>query len=556
VSAPRRALVLAPRGRDAQVIRNVLNSNGVDALVCDGVPRLLEAMDEGAACVLFTAESVLSGDIDLLAHWIARQPPWSDFPFIVLAPPKADPPAAMGRAGLGRLGNVMLLERPLRTDTLHRAVAAALRARERQYKGRAQLLRQTEAEEALRVLNETLETRISERTHALARANDRLMKEIRERERTQSALVQSQKMEAIGQLTGGLAHDFNNLLNVILGSVELITRSQPEERVRRLAANAKHAVERGAKLTAQLLAFSRSQNLDLRPTDVNDLLAGMRDLMALSLGPTVRIATDFACCMPMASADANQLELAVLNLAINARDAMPSGGEVTLTTAVMDSGDGDLPPGRFIVVSVSDTGTGIAPEALNKVFDPFFTTKPVGKGTGLGLSQVYGIARQSGGTARIHSVLGKGTVVEIWLAISTANNQVEAGQESKPEAAGGTATVLVIDDDAVVRNLIVECLQILGYDVRQAADGVTGLRLLREQPPDLLMVDFIMPVLSGAEVIEQAREVLPDLPIILATGYADAQVSGALLERERVLQKPFNIDQLASMVADALQRPA
>jgi CheY-like chemotaxis protein len=295
--------------------------------------------------------------------------------------------------------------------------------------------------------------------------------------------------------------------------------------------------------------------LDLRATDVNALLHGMRELMALSLGPTVRIATNFTGAMPQAVADPNQLELAVLNLAINARDAMPSGGVVTLTTSVMEGGDGDLPPGRFVVVTVSDTGTGIPPETLDKVFDPFFTTKPVGKGTGLGLSQVYGIARQSGGTARLHSEMGKGTAVEIWLAIADADAAEDAAPQAASAASGGktAATVLVVDDDAVVRNLIVECLQILGYEVRQAADGETGLRMLHERAPDLLMVDFIMPGLNGADVIEQVRAFMPDLPIILATGYADAQASDNLLERERVLQKPFNIDQLASVVSDALQ---
>jgi signal transduction histidine kinase len=553
VNVASQVLILAPHGRDAQVIRNVLNASGVQAVTCDSAQQLLAAMFQTAGCALVAAEALSASVLKALAEWVSSQEPWSDFPFIVLSPALTSPPDSVTQDVLGALGNVMLLERPLRADTLRRAVGAALRARDRQYRARAQLQRQTEAEEALRVLNDTLETRIAERTHALARANDRLMKEIRERERTQSALVQSQKMEAIGQLTGGLAHDFNNLLNVIMGSVDLIHRASPDERVRRLASNARQAVERGAKLTSQLLAFSRSQNLDLRPTNVNELLAGMRELLGLSLGPTVRILTEFSPEVPQATADANQLELAILNLCINARDAMPSGGVVTLFTTIRDSQESDLPAGRYVVIGVRDTGTGISPEALSKVFDPFFTTKPVGKGTGLGLSQVYGIARQSGGTARIASEEGHGTVVEIWLVPAEAAEQ-EARAASGPTATGRTANVLVIDDDASVRNLIVECLQILGYAVRQAEDGESGLRLLQEQPPDLLMVDFIMPKLNGAEVIERARRLIPDLPIILATGYADAQMGGTVLEHERVLQKPFNLDQLAAMVAEALQR--
>jgi signal transduction histidine kinase len=553
VNAATHALILAPHGRDAQVIRNVLNAAGVPASTCDDVPALLCGLAGGAGCAVVAAEALAPAALAQLAEWAAGQEPWSDFPFIVLSPPLDTSADAAAQDVLGALGNIMLLERPLRADTLRRAVNAARRARDRQYRARALLRRQSEAEEALRVLNETLETRIAERTHALARANDRLMKEIRERERTQSALVQSQKMEAIGQLTGGLAHDFNNLLNVIMGSVDLIRRTSPDDRVHRLASNAKQAVERGAKLTAQLLAFSRSQNLDLRPTNVNELLAGMRELLGLSLGPTVRVLTEFSPDVPEATADANQLELAILNLCINARDAMPAGGVVTLFTAVRESRESDLPAGRYVVVGVRDTGSGIPPDVLSKVFDPFFTTKPVGKGTGLGLSQVYGIARQSGGTARIASEEGRGTVVEIWLVPADPAAQ-RAREEDTRTVSRRTASVLVIDDDAAVRNLIVECLLILGYEVRQAEDGEAGLRLLEEQPPDLLMVDFIMPKLNGAEVIERARALLPDLPVILATGYADAQVGGTVLEHERVLQKPFNLDQLAAMVTEALQR--
>jgi signal transduction histidine kinase len=556
VNAATHALILAPQGRDAQVIRNVLNAAGVPAATCDGLAQLLAGLEQGAGCAVVAAEALGPAALQDLAAWVGQQDPWSDFPFIVLSPPLDTSADAAAHDVLGALGNVMLLERPLRANTLRRAVGAAQRARDRQYRARALLRRQAEAEEALRVLNETLETRIAERTHALARANDRLMKEVRERERTQSALVQSQKMEAIGQLTGGLAHDFNNLLNVIMGSVDLIRRTSPDDRVHRLASNAKQAVERGAKLTAQLLAFSRSQNLDLRPTNVNELLAGMRELLGLSLGPTVRVLTEFSPDVPEATADANQLELAILNLCINARDAMPSGGVVTLFTTVRESREStesDLPTGRYVVLGVRDTGTGIPPDVLSKVFDPFFTTKPVGKGTGLGLSQVYGIARQSGGTARIASAEGRGTVVELWLVPADPAAQ-RTRKDDPPAVSRRTASVLVIDDDAAVRNLIVECLLILGYEVRQAEDGEAGLRLLEEQPPDLLMVDFIMPKLNGAEVIERARALLPNLPVILATGYADAQVGGTVLEHERVLQKPFNLDQLAAMVTEALQR--
>ncbi len=549
ISSP--ILVLAPRGRDKRTLGGILAEYGDRVRECADFEAFFSDLDE-AACGLIAAQSIGTRECDRLAAWVRSQPSWSDFPFIILNGASGPP------TGVESLGNVALLERPLRGDALRRAINGALRSRVRQYQARAQLGRQVEIEEALRVLNDTLESRISVRTHDLARANDSLMKEVRARERTQSALVQSQKMESIGQLTGGLAHDFNNLLNIIMGSIELIDRATDDARIRRLAGNARQAVSRGARLTSQLLAFARSQTMDLRVTDVNALLSGMRDLLGLSLGPTVSIVTRLDPTVPAAIADANQLELAVLNLGINARDAMPSGGTVTLTTSVR-RGEGDLLDGDYVIIAVADTGSGIAPSALSKVFDPFFTTKPVGKGTGLGLSQVYGIARQSGGTARIDSELGKGTVVELWLSVASGDSVAateavtgKAAADTSQDSAG--ADILVIDDDAIVRNLIVECLQTLGYQVRQAADGEAGLRLLQERAPDLLMVDFIMPGMNGAEVIERVRAVLPDLPIILATGFVDAQVSAELLQHERILQKPFDIDDLAAMVRQALAR--
>ncbi len=569
-------LVLAPRGRDRRALSAVLAEYGDHVRECPDFESLMEGLGV-AACALVAAQSLGTRECERLAAWVGKQPGWSDFPFIVLNGVSGPP------AGVDTLGNTLVLDRPLRADVLRRAIASARRARARQHAVRAQLGRQGEIEEALRVLNETLESRIATRTHDLARANDRLMKEVRARERTQSALVQSQKMESIGQLTGGLAHDFNNLLNIIMGSIELIDRASNDPHIRRLAGNARQAVSRGARLTHQLLAFARSQTMNLRATDVNQLLSGMRDLLGLSLGPTVTVLTQLDPTVPAAIADANQLEMAVLNLGINARDAMPAGGKVTLTTSLR-RGDGDLPEGDYVVIAVADTGSGIEPASLSKVFDPFFTTKSVGKGTGLGLSQVYGIARQSGGTARIESEAGKGTVVELWLSVAPqAAQAVQAVQGPTEQAAvaeqtrGATAAggaglaaavaqapaqagrpppgdILVIDDDPIVRNLIVECLETLGYATRQAADGESGLRLLAEQRPDLLMVDFIMPGMNGAEVIERVRAAQPDLPIILSTGYVDAQDTASLLEHEQILQKPFDIDELASMVQGALRR--
>jgi len=402
----------------------------------------------------------------------------------------------------------------------------------------------------------TLESRISERTRELASANDRLMKEIHERAKVQAVLVQSQKMEALGQLTGGIAHDFNNLLNVIMANAELLARVSDDERVRKMAATIKRATERGGKLTAQLLTFSRTSNLDLKAVNVTSLLQGMRDIISISLGPAITFSTHSDAEDLWTRADANQLELAVLNLAINARDAMPGGGRLSIHAGERPAPDETLAAGRYVVVSVSDSGTGIEPGIVSRVFDPFFTTKPVGKGTGLGLSQVYGIARQAGGIARIESELGKGTTVELWLPlVERETHEIVAGSDVDNSVVEGRH-VLVIEDDEDVRSMLVECLQAFGYTVSQARDGVSGLERLRAANPDLLMVDYAMPGMNGLQVIEKAREFRANLPIVLATGYADVDISTITDKRFTALRKPFQLDELARVVRSALSAPA
>ena len=403
-------------------------------------------------------------------------------------------------------------------------------------------------------LNDTLESRIAERTQELASANDRLMKEIHERAKVQAVLVQAQKMEALGQLTGGIAHDFNNLLNVIMGNAELITRVSRDERVQTMAQTVKRATERGAKLTGQLLTFSRSSNLDLKAIDVISMLHGMRDMLTLSLGTGIHFGTRFDVKEAWTDADANQLELAVLNLAINARDAMPDGGLLTIRVSQRAAPDETVPPGHYVVIGVSDTGTGIPPELLTRVFDPFFTTKPVGKGTGLGLSQVYGIASQAGGTARIHSEPGDGTTVELWLPLRERVVVEAEVAEPGEEITGAHERILVIEDDVDVRTFLVDCLKMLGYTVTEAAHGRAGLERLPADNPDLLMVDFAMPGMNGLEVIAEAKRSRPQLPVILATGYADVDVSKDRVEGYAVLRKPFQIGDLARTVKAALTR--
>ena len=417
------------------------------------------------------------------------------------------------------------------------------------------------AEEALRVsraeveqANNSLELRIRERTGELARANDRLMREIGERERAQNALLQAQKMEAVGQLTGGIAHDFNNLLHVVSMNLTLMSKFSDDERIGKLIAPARRAVDRGAKLTGQLLAFARSQTLNLQPVDLNSLLRNMDDLLKMSIGKQIPCKLELGPEQAVAQADPNQLEMAVLNLAINARDAMPEGGTITISTAISPRGPDTGRDGGFAVITVADSGTGIEPAILAKVFDPFFTTKPSGKGTGLGLSQVYGFAQQCGGTVKIRSKIGSGTAVEVWLPLAVQAAVAEIDDDTDDDAARTPAHVLVIEDNEDVREVIVGGLRALGYSTDEAGGGHAGLRALEAHQPDLLIVDYAMPDMNGAEVAAQVQARWPRLPVIIATGYADMRAVEKLIGAEAILRKPFDLHDLAGAVRATLAR--
>ena len=549
----RRVLILAPFGRDADVIAEVLTRDTRECVRCADIETLNAELDRGAGAALITEEALASGHTSQLFDWLERQPAWSDFPVIVLAGTRMGRRSAHSLDVLERLGNVLVLERPLNSETLRRAVTSSLRARIRQYESRRHLAERIEAQAALVQLNDSLESRIAERTHELASANNRLMKEIHERAKVQAVLVQSQKMEALGQLTGGIAHDFNNLLNVIMVNAELIARVSVDERVRTMAATAKRATERGAKLTGQLLTFSRTSNIDLKAVDVVALLQGMRDIITVSLGSTIRFVTHFDDEQLWTQADANQLELAILNLAINARDAMPGGGTLDIRVGQRVAPDPTFEPGRYVVAEFTDTGAGIPADVISRVFDPFFTTKPIGKGTGLGLSQVYGITRQAGGTARVMSEEGQGATVQLWLPLRepvASESDVISAVEQKVE---GIKRVLVVEDDDEVRAMLVESLRMLGYVVTEAPDGKTGLARLPDDSPDLLMVDFAMPGMNGIDVISAARKLRDDLPVILATGYADVDISRLAVRHCSILRKPFQLDELARTVRLSLK---
>lgn len=544
-----RIVLFALRGRDSQILERLLTEGGHACVVCRSGDEMADALEEGAGAALVTEESLAETDRHALIDWLGAQPPWSDFPFILLATKRAGRrPKAAARV-LAQLGNVVVLERPVHGETLSSAVEAALRARRRQYEARRHLEELQSAEDTLRQLNSTLEARIDARTHDLSRVNNQLMQEIAERERAQAALVQSQKMDAMGQLTGGIAHDFNNLLTVIGGNLELIGRRASDERIGRLADYARQASDRAGKLTRQLLAFSRSQRLIPEPVDVNALLRGMDDLLARTLGPLYKVEMALDPSEPWAMADANQMELAVLNLVINARDAMSKGGLLVISTE-------DLAPDS-VLIKVKDSGVGIPSHLLDRVFDPFFTTKPIGKGTGLGLSQVYGLLKQSGGSVSLESEEKVGTTVTLSFPSAppagklTGQAQVKAGGQGL-----GHERVLVVEDDEGVRRFIVECLQSLGYEVCEASSGLEGLERIRSDPPELLIVDYAMPGLTGVDVITEARRTRPDLPIILATGYADMEAVHRAIDPNRVLRKPFQIGDLEAAVRGALTAAA
>jgi PAS domain S-box-containing protein len=381
-------------------------------------------------------------------------------------------------------------------------------------------------------------------------------RDITELKAAQEQLRQSQKMEALGQLTGGIAHDFNNLLTVVVGGLDIIVKRADDAKLRRYAENALAAAERGARLTGQLLAFSRVQRLEVRPTYVAPLIHNMRALLRNVLGPGIEKRFDLDEALMPVMADPTQLEVAVLNLAINARDAMPDGGILTFSTRpVHVAGNPDLTDGDYIELTIADTGEGMEPQVAERAFEPFFTTKEVGKGTGLGLSMVYGMARQSGGSARIHSTQGKGTAVSLLFRkadLPVAEAEPAPDEPDAPASAPTPLSILVIDDDPDVRAFIATALEEQGYKVRQASDGRGGLAELDRAPADLVIIDFIMPGLSGAEVANQILANRPGQPILFVSGYSETEAVKRIAPDAPLLAKPFRAEVLQKAVRNAL----
>jgi PAS domain S-box-containing protein len=378
----------------------------------------------------------------------------------------------------------------------------------------------------------------------------------------EEALRHAQKMEAVGQLTGGIAHDFNNLLQGIVGSLDLVQKRIEQGRFENLAdyaAQARASADRAGALTHRLLAFSRRQPLDPKPVETNPLIAAMEPLLRRTVGELIVLTFDLGADLWLTRCDPYQLDSAILNLAINARDAMPEGGQLTIRTAnvaadtAVPARPADLAPGDYICVAVTDTGTGMPPDVVARAFDPFYTTKPIGQGTGLGLSMVYGFMRQSGGHARIASAPGKGTTVSLFLPRHdgpAAPHDVEEA-EAVPAPAATSAVVLVLEDEPIVRSIVVEVVDELGFTVIEAIDGPSGLEILQSgQPIDLLVTDIGLPGLNGRQVAEAARLARPALKVLFMTGYAEtaSMADGFLKPGMQMITKPFAIDSLAARI--------
>lgn len=532
-SLSERALVLAPHGRDAAVAAGMLNETDIPTTVCADIRSLIAELAHGAGLAVVTEEGLISTDIRALKGWIDAQPEWSDFPFVLLTQRggglERNPAAARH---LETLGNVTFLERPFHPTTLVSLAQAALRGRRRQYEARARL-------EALRESEASLEERVLARTAELQEA--------------QEALRQSQKMEAMGTLTGGVAHDFNNLLTPIIGSLDLLQRRVSGDKEHRLIDAALQSAERAKTLVQRLLAFARRQPLQAKSVDLADLVQGMSDLMASTSGPRVTINLAIPPNLPPVHTDPHQLEMAILNLAVNARDAMPHGGTLSVmakedTIALRDG----LQPGRYIHLQVADTGTGMDEATLTRAIEPFFSTKGVGQGTGLGLSMVHGLAAQLGGALKISSEVGVGTSIDMWLPVST--QQVAATADSAQGRSGNHfGDVLLVDDEVLIRMSTADMLNDMGYSVTEADSAEAALEIIGAgYAPDVLITDHLMPGITGMELARIVQTKLPKTTVLIISGYAE--VDGIAPNMPR-LSKPFRETDLARVLGDLTSTP-
>jgi len=546
-----RVLVYAPIGRDGPASASVLRRAGLDVEVCWNIDEVLTQADLGVSTLCVTEEALFGKNLVAMAAWIDRQPAWSDVPFVVLTSHLRQPAVEVWRQKmLASLRNVSLLERPVHSITLSSTVRAAVRARGRQYEMRALLHAR---ESAAAVLEETVRARTKE----LEAANEALRTQIKERALVEESLRHAQKMEALGQLTGGVAHDFNNLLMVISGGLQMFDRLGDQERRNRMLRTMRQAVERGAGLTRQLLAFSRRQSLQAQPVDLVRQVNGMRDMLDRSLSGDIKVGLRFPDALWLVEVDPGELELVLLNLAVNARDAMPGGGTIEIRGEnVADVDDGGL-KGDFVSLSVVDSGTGMSDEVKARVFEPFFTTKDVGKGSGLGLAQAYGFAHQSGGNVQIFSELGRGTEVRLLLPRCLKPLPAAVLVDHAPVAkADMAAHVLLVEDDDEVAALVGEMLTQLGFDSTRVASPAAALGALADgRRIDVVFSDIMMPGgMSGLALARELRERRLELPIVLTTGYMGQEARLAESEGIPVLAKPYRADDLSAVLRAALGR--
>ena len=540
--------ILAPIGRDAVAIAGLIEQASLRPAVCSDPGDLVAVLAQIADVAIVTEEALYGSNLARIEQWVTSQPPWSDQPFIVLTNQNEGPRfGAFRRELVSRLRNVTFLERPLQAITLQATVLSAVRARRRQYEARAYLEAQYDAAAKLEQL-------VAERTRDLEQANSQLREEITTRERAQAALLQAQKIEALGQLVGGVAHDFNNLLMAVIGNLDLLAKGVGEDpRLNRLLNGAMEGARRGATLTQRLLAFARKQELKAQATEVDRLIDDMRELIDRSVGPMVQVDIKAEAALPAVTIDPNQLEMALLNLAVNARDAMRLGGVLTIRIAVDEIFAEDelrLKAGRYVVLTVHDTGEGMDAHTLAKAVEPFFSTKAVGKGTGLGLSMVFGLAEQSGGALHLESTPGEGTTVRLWLPVA-----MEAAAQPELSIAEtqttSTATILLVDDDPLIGGSTAALLEDLGHIVVEANSGTEALRLLSDGlEPNLLITDYAMPEMTGLELGREVQRLRPKLPVLLATGFADLEDIGAVNFPR--LAKPYTQRQLAAQIARLL----
>ncbi|WP_282410268.1 ATP-binding protein [Pseudomonas sp. PS02303] len=546
-----RALILAPLGRDSQIALMMLNEAGFEGLVTRDLVTLCSELAQGAGLLLISSEALLGCDLEPLLGLIEEQPAWSDLPIVLLTHhggPEQNPASRLGP----QLGNVTFLERPFHPVTLISLVTTALRGRRRQYEARDRLIDLSQSELRLQNTLETLEQQVEERTAQL-RHNE-------------EALRQSQKMEAVGQLTGGIAHDFNNMLTGIIGSLELLRRRLARGRTDDLDGLIDLGVtsaNRAAGLTHRLLAFSRRQSLDSKPVNMNTLVVSMGELLQRSINESIQLDMQLSEDLWVAEADPNQLESALLNLVLNARDAMPEGGKLVVNTSNqhLDKGftqvHSNLQPGDYVVLRVTDTGCGMPEGTITRAFDPFFTTKPIGQGTGLGLSMIYGFSKQSHGHVTIESEVGNGTTVSLYLprynGALVEDTLIDIAHA--PHAQDGE-TVLIVEDDPAVRVLVSAVLSELGYAFVEAGDADSAVPILDSgQRIDLLISDVGLPGMNGRQLAEIGRQYRPDLKVLFITGYAEhAAVRGGFLDPGmQMITKPFTFDLLTVKVREMIR---